>query len=193
MDLLINKNMLSLNEIKIGKVLEINNEPYVVIKADHHKMGRGGAVLKVKMRNLINSNILEKTYQGNDRVEEAKTENKKASFLYKDQDEAHFMDSNSFEQISLNIKDIEEQEKFIKEDVIVEVLHFNDKPVSIKLPIKMDFKVVSAPPGVKGNSSGNVNKQVEIETGAMITVPLFINEGDNIKINTETGEYVERA
>ncbi|MCK9438928.1 MAG: elongation factor P [Patescibacteria group bacterium] len=185
--------MLSLSEIKMGKVLEINNEPFVVIKTDHHKMGRGGAVLKVKMKNLINGNVLEKTYQGNDKVDEARTETKKANFLYKDQDNAYFMDNNSFEQFSLSLEDIGEQEKYLKEETNVDVLHFNDNPVAINLPIKMEFKVVSAPPGVKGNSSGNVNKQVELETGAMVTVPLFINEGDVIRINTETGEYVERA
>lgn len=185
--------MLSFNEIKTGKVLEVNNEPYLIIKTDHHKMGRGGAVLKVKMKNLINGNVLEKTYQGSDKAEEAKTETKKANFMYKDQNEAYFMDNTSFEQFSLSLENIGEQQEFLKEEANVDVLYFNDNPVSITLPIKMDFKVVSSPPGVKGNSSGNVTKQVEIETGAKITVPLFINEGDIIKINTETSEYVERA
>ncbi|MFA5420508.1 MAG: elongation factor P [Patescibacteria group bacterium] len=185
--------MLSLNEIKTGKVLEINGEPFIVIKTDHHKMGRGGAVLKVKLKNLINGNVLEKTYQGNDKAEEASTATKKANFLYKDQENAYFMDNTNFEQFSLLIEDIEDQEKFLKEETTVDVLYFNENPVSISLPVKMDFKVVSAPPGVKGNSTGNVSKQVEIETGAIITVPLFINEGDMIKVNTETGEYAERA
>lgn len=185
--------MLSFNEIKTGKVLEVNNEPYLVIKTDHHKMGRGGAVLKVKMKNLINGNVLEKTYQGNDKAEEAKTETKKANFMYKDQNEAHFMDNTSFEQFSLSLENIGDKINFLKEETDVDVLYFNYTPVSITLPIKMDFKVISSPPGVKGNSSGNVTKQIEIETGAIITAPLFINEGDIIKINTDTGEYVERA
>ena len=185
--------MLNFNEIKPGKVLEINNEPFLIIKADHHKMGRGGAVLKVKMKNLINESVLEKTYQGNEKAEEAHTETKKANFMYKDQSEAYFMDNKSFEQFSLSLENIGEKIGFLKEGIDVDVLYFNENPVSITLPIKMDFKVISSPPGVKGNSSGNVTKQVEIETGAMITAPLFINEGDIIKINTETGEYVERA
>ena len=185
--------MLNFNEIKPGKVLEINNEPFLIIKTDHHKMGRGGAVLKVKMKNLINESVLEKTYQGNEKAEEAHTETKKANFMYKDQSEAYFMDNKSFEQFSLSLENIGEKIGFLKEGIDVDVLYFNENPVSITLPIKMDFKVISSPPGVKGNSSGNVTKQVEIETGAMITAPLFINEGDIIKINTETGEYVERA
>lgn len=185
--------MLSLNEIKTGKVLEINGEPYIAVKTDHHKMGRGGAVLKVKLKNLINGNMLEKTFQGNDRAKEAKTETKKANFMYKDQENAYFMDNKNFEQFSLSLEDIGNQAKFLKEETDVDVLYFNENPVSISLPIKMEFKVISAPPGIKGNSSGNVSKQVEIETGANITVPLFINEGDVIKVNTETEEYVERA
>ena len=185
--------MLNFNEIKMGRVIKVNNEPYIIIKTDHHKMGRGGAVLKVKCRNLINGNILERTYQGAEKEEEAETETKKANFMYKDKDEAYFMDNANFEQFNLPLEEIGESAQFLKEGVDVDVLYFESRPVSISLPIKMDFKVVSAPPGVKGNSAGNVNKQVEIETGAKVNVPMFINEGDMIRINTDTGEYVERA
>jgi len=185
--------MLNFNEIKTGKVIKVNAEPYIIIKTDHHKMGRGGAVLKIKCRNLINGNVLERTYQGSEKAEEAETETKKANFMYKDKDEAYFMDNESYEQFNLPVEEIGEASLFLKDGTDVDVLYFESKPVSISLPIKMDFKVVSAPPGVKGNSAGNVNKQVELETGAKINVPMFINEGDVIRINTETGEYVERA
>ncbi len=185
--------MLSLNEIKLGRILEINNEPFIVIKADHHKMGRGGAVLKTKLKNLINGNVLEKTFQGNDKAEEAHTEKKKANFMYADDNEAYFMDNESYEQFSIAIEQIGDKKKFLKDGTDVNVLYFNNNPVAIDLPIKMEFKVVSAPPGVKGNSAGNVTKQVEIETGAEISAPLFVNEGDIIRVNTDTGEYVERV
>ncbi len=185
--------MLNFNEIKTGKVIKVNSDPYIIVKTDHHKMGRGGAVLKTKLRNLINGNMLEKTFQGAEKAEEAATETKKANFLYKDKDEAYFMDNESYEQFSLATEEIGEAAQFLKDGTDVDVLYFENKPVSISLPIKMAFKVISAPPGVKGNSAGNVNKVVEIETGAQISVPMFINEGDTIKINTENGEYVERA
>ncbi|MFA5155136.1 MAG: elongation factor P [Patescibacteria group bacterium] len=185
--------MLNFNEIKTGRVIKLNNEPFIIIKTDHHKMGRGGAVLKVKCRNLINGNILERTYQGAEKAEEAETETKKANFMYKDKEQAYFMDNASYEQFDLPLEEIGEPAQFLKEGVDVDVLYFESRPVSVSLPIKMEFKVVSAPPSVKGNSAGNVNKQVEIETGATISVPLFINEGDIIRINTDTGEYVERA
>jgi len=185
--------MLNFNQIKTGKVIKLNAEPYIIIKTDHHKMGRGGAVLKIKCRNLINGTVQERTYQGTEKAEEAETETKKANFMYKDKDEAYFMDNTSYEQFNLPIEEIGEASLFLKDGTDVDVLYFESKPVSISLPVKMDLKVVSAPPGVKGNSAGNVSKQVELETGAKINVPMFINEGDMIRINTETGEYVERA
>ncbi|HAM88203.1 MAG: Elongation factor P [Candidatus Falkowbacteria bacterium GW2011_GWC2_38_22] len=185
--------MLSLNEIKVGKVIDVNNEPFLVTRTDHHKMGRGGAVLKVKLKNLINGNMLDKTFQGNDKTNEANTEKRKANFMYFDEDNANFMDNESYEQFSISLEAIGEKKKYLKEGTDVDVLYYDNNPVAIDLPIKMSFKVVSAPPGVKGNSAGNVTKQVELETGLLINAPMFINEGDIIKINTDSGEYSERA
>ncbi len=185
--------MLSLSEIKIGKVLNINNEPFVVTKTDHHKMGRGGAVLKVKLKNLISGNILDKTFQGNDKAEEADTERKKTNYMYKDDTNAFLMDNQSYEQFELSLETVGEKAKFLKDGIDVDVLYFDGRPVSIDIPIKMKFRVIDAPPGVKGNSAGNVTKKVVIETGAEITAPMFINEGDEIVVNTDTEEYAERA
>src|SRR5665811_1146375 len=109
--------MLNFNEIKTGKVIKVNSEPYVIIKTDHHKMGRGGAVLKIKCRNLINGSVLEQTYQGAEKAEEAETETKKAGFMYKDKGEAFFMDNTSYEQFSLPLEEIGEAAKFLKEGV----------------------------------------------------------------------------
>ena len=185
--------MLNINEIKTGAVLEINGEPFIVLKTDHHKMGRGGAVLKTRMKNLISGAVLDRTFQGNDKAETAQTERKKAGFLYKDDNEAYFMDNESYEQFSLALEQLGNKTEFLKEGMEVAALYFNDKPVAVELPIKVELKVVSAPPGVKGNSAGNVNKTVELETGAQVSVPLFVNTGDIIRVNTDTGEYVERA
>ena len=185
--------MFSLNEIKIGRLIQVSGEPYVVIRADHHKMGRGGAVLKTKLRNLINGSILEKTFQGNDKAEEAEMEKKKVNFLYKDEIEAYFMDNDTYEQFSLSVDQLGDKMKFLKDGTEVNIMYFNNQPVALDLPVKMKIKVVSAPPGVKGNSAGNVTKVVELETGAEISVPMFVNEGDVIRVNTDTGEYVERV
>ena len=185
--------MLGLTEIKPGKVLLINAEPYVVVKADHHKMGRGGAVLKTKLKNIISGNVVERTWQGADRAEEAAVEYRKANFLYKDAHDAYLMDNTNYEQVSIGLDLIEEQLKFLKEETEVDVLYFQDKPMGIKLPIKVDLLVTMAPPGVRGNSAGNVMKTVELETGAELQVPMFIESGDLIRINTDSGEYVQRA
>jgi len=187
------KNMLSLNEIKINKIIEINNEPYVVVRTDHHKVARGGAVLKTKLKNLINGNMLDKTFQGNDKAKKATTERKKANFMYKDETEANFMDNDTYEQFCISLDQIGEKAKFLCEGTDVDIFYFKDNPITIELPIKIKLKVISAPPGVKGNSAGSVTKQVELETGAKIAVPLFINEDDAIVVNTDTGEYVERG
>ncbi|MDO8592919.1 MAG: elongation factor P [bacterium] len=185
--------MLSLSEIKIGALIKINSEPYIVIKADHHKMGRGGAVLKTKLKNLINGNILERTFQGNDKAEEAETDTQKANYLYKSDHEVFFMNNESFEQFSLPLEQVGGKLKFLKDGTDVDILYFQGNPAALKLPIKVSLKVISAPPGVKGNSAGNVTKTVELETGAELNVPMFIDEGDTITVNTDTEEYAGRV
>jgi elongation factor P len=185
--------MLSMSEIKVGRLVRISGEPYAVIKTDHHKMGRGGAVLKIKVKNLLSGNILDKTIQGNEKLDEAETEKRKVNYLYKDERQAFFMDNQSYDQFSLDLETLGEKIYFMKEGADVDALYFEGKPAAIDLPIKIKLKVTSAPPGVKGNSAGSVNKKVTLETGAEIAVPMFIKEGDEIIFNTDSGEYVERA
>lgn len=185
--------MLNLNEIKTNKIIRVNKEPYIVLKTDHHKMGRGGAVLKVKLKNLINGSMLDKTFQGNDKAEEADTTKKKTNFMYKEKQDAYFMDNETYDQFNLSLEQVGEKQKYLKDGTDIDILYFENKPVALDLPIKVELKVISAPPGVKGNSAGNVTKQVELETGATINAPLFVRVGDIIKVNTETGEYVERV
>ncbi len=185
--------MLDIGKIKIGKIIQVDNQPFIVAKAEHHKVARGGAVLKTKLKNLINGSMLDKTFQGNDKAEEADIEKKKANYLYKDNENAYFMDNDNYEQFELEIDSLNDQQKFLKEGIDVDILYFQGNAVTMELPIKMEFEVTSSPPGVKGNSAGNVTKQIEIETGTSVAVPMFIEKGDIIRVNTDTGEYVERA
>lgn len=185
--------MLTISDIKAGKIIKINGQPYLVIKTDHLKVAMRGAVLKVKAKNLITGNILDDSFHGAEKIEEADVSSKKVNFLYKDDTKAYFMDNETFEQFELPLDNMGGKESFLKDGVDVKMAYFEEKPISLELPIKMDFKVVSAPPAIKGNSVGNITKQVEIETGAKVAVPVFINEGDVVKINTDTGEYVERV
>jgi len=156
-------------------------------------MGRCGAVLRTKLKNVINGNVLERTFQGNDKAEVAQTEEKTAQYLYKDANEAYFMDNTTYEQFNISLEQLGDTTKWLKDGTDVKLLYFDNKPVSVKLPPKVNLKVTSAPPGVKGNSASNVTKVVTLETGAQISAPLFVNENDTIRINTETGEYVERV
>ncbi|MCD4693995.1 elongation factor P [bacterium] len=185
--------MLDIGKIKLGKIIQVDNQPFMVTRAEHHKVARGGAVLKTKLKNLINGAVLDKTFQGNDKAEEADIEKKKVNYLYKDDERAYFMDNDSYEQFEIEIEALNNKEKFLKEGIDVDVLYFQGRAVTMELPIKMEFEVTSSPPGVKGNSAGNVTKQVEIETGINVNAPMFIEKGDIIRVNTDTGEYVERA
>ncbi|MEA2088634.1 MAG: elongation factor P [Patescibacteria group bacterium] len=185
--------MLNFNEIKLGSTLKFNNEPYIVIFAQHLKMGRGGAILKTKLKNLINGSVLEHSIKGSDKMEEADLERTKASFLYSEGSDYFFMDESDFEQFSLNKNILGDKVRFLKEGTIVNILNFEKKPVAIELPTKVELKVTSAPPGIKGDTAQGGTKAVTVETGATINAPLFINNDDIIRVNTETGEYVERV
>ncbi len=184
--------MLSISDLKLGKVIKINNDPYQIIYTKHIKVARSSAVLKTKLKNLVSGVTLEKTFSGSDTIEEADISRSKADFLYSHGNFFFFIDNKNFEQFQFHLKDLGDLIKYLKENQEVEVLIFNDLPVSIALPKKVILEVSFAPDGVKGNSSGATTKVVVLETDFKIKVPLFIKTGDKIKINTETGEYVER-
>lgn len=185
--------MLTINDLKIGSVITLDNEPFAVQSSQHVQMGRGGAILRTKLKNLVSRNVLEKTFKAGDKIEEAELVRTRANFLYREEKIFHFMDNESFEQFSLSQEQIGEISHYVKEGSEVEVLNFQNKPVSINLPPKVDLKVTSAPPGTRGNTAqGSVTKPVILETGFQVQVPLFVKAGDTVKINTQTGEYVER-
>ncbi len=185
--------MLSISDIKIGTAITHNGQPYIVIYAQHAKQGRGGANLKTKLKNLITGANLEITYSGSDKAQEADLERAKANFLYKEGDSYYFMDNESYEQFDLPKETIGDPVDFLKEGVTVDVLIFEGRPVSVKLPTKVELQVSETPPGVKGDTAGAAMKTAVLETGKEIRVPLFINQGELIRVNTETEEYVERV
>lgn len=185
--------MLSLNDLKIGRVISVNDEPYQVVWNQHIKVARGGAVMKTKLKNLISGNTLEKTFSGSDNIVEADITRSKANFLYKQESDFHFMDKENFEQFQFSQDALGDLVKYLIDGQEVEVLVFNDNPVSIALPTKITLEVKSAPDGVKGNSAGAITKTVVLENDLEIRTPLFIKSNDKVIINTETGEYVERV
>lgn len=186
--------MLTMNDLKAGLQIELNGEPYEVLTKEFIKYAQRRPVMACKLRNLISGKVIKYTFQQSDTIAEADLEKIQAQYLYKDAENYYFMDNESYEQFSLPEKTVGEKGQFLIEGAEVTVLKFKEKPINISLPIKMKFKVVSAPPAVRGNTaSGSVTKEVEIETGAKIKVPLFIKENDEIIIDTRDGSYVERA
>lgn len=184
----------TLNDIKKGLVVTINNEPYLVLEAKFLRMQQRKPVMQTKLKNLINGKVLENNFKPGDRIEEADIAKKKVNYLYHDQSGYHFMDNENYEQFFVPVETIGEPAQFLKEGVAVEAVYFNNQPISIQLPPKIDLKVTSAAPGVRGDTAqGKATKPITLETGLTINAPLFVKEGDTIRLNTETGEYVERV
>jgi len=185
--------MLNLSEIKSGKNIILDGNPYVVLYHEHSKTGRAGSVLRTRIKNLITGAVLEKTFQGADQVQEAEIGKSKAQYLYQEGLNYCFMDNESYDQFSLSKEVLGDSVNYLKEGTEVSVLNFNSNPINIELPVKMTLEVVEAPPSIKGNSVATGGKVVTLETGLKVTAPLFVNAGDMIIINTEKGEYVSRA
>lgn len=185
--------MLSLSEVKTGKNITLNNEPYLVIFHQHSKTGRAGAVLRTKIRNLNTGAVMEKTFQGADKIEEAQISKTKAQYLYREGENFFFMDNATYEQFSLPQAVLAGSTKYLLEGTEITILNYNGKPINIELPVKIELRVVEAPPAIRGNTADGGTKQVTLETGIKVNTPLFVKVGDILRINTETGEYVERA
>lgn len=185
--------MLSITSLKTGTKITFENDPYVVLSYYHSKQGRGGAVVKTKLKNLRTGGVIDKTFQGADKVEEADLSKQNATYLYSDEKSAYFMDSATFDQFEITLEKVGDHKKYLVENSSVDILCYKNEPLALELPIKMSFLVTSSPPSVKGNSAGSVNKKVTIETGTSLDAPLFVKEGDKIVVDTRDGSYVERA
>lgn len=183
----------SLNSIKVGLTVLFNGEPYQVQTANFVRMQQRKPVMQTKMKNLINGKVLEYSFKAGEKVEEAELERKKCDYLYTDPTGVYFMDNETYEQFVIDTDLLGERIKLLKEGMQADVLYFNEKPITVSLPPKIDLKITSAPPGIKGDSSGGVTKQVTLETGLVVSAPLFVKEGDTIRISTETLEYSERV
>ncbi|MEI6498934.1 MAG: elongation factor P [bacterium] len=185
--------MLSITDLKTGVKFSLDNDPYIVISYSHSKMGRGCAVVKTKIKNLRTGATVDKTFQGADKFDEADLSKHSANYLYSDEVDAYFMNNETFDQFTIPLEKIGEQKQYMIEDNNLDVLYFGDEALNVELPIKMKFKVTSAPPAVRGNSAGAITKKVTLETGATVDAPIFIKNDDEIIVDTRDGSYVERA
>lgn len=183
----------SLNSIAVGMTLLYNNEPYQVLIANFSRQQQRKPVMQTKMKSLITGKVLEINFKPGDTLERADLEKRKAEFLYRDPSGVYFMDTVTYDQFSLPLEILGDKALLLKDGTIVDVAIFNENPISVSFPPKIDLLVTSAPPSIKGDSASNVTKQVTLETGLTINVPLFVKEGDRIRLNTESLEYVERV
>ncbi len=185
--------MLGLTDIKNGKKILWEGEPYVVMEYQHSKTGRAGAVMRTKLRNIVSGAIIEYTFQDKDKFEEVETVKSTAQYLYREGDEYQFMDSESYEQFAMDAGTLGDAAQYLIEGTEVTVLNYDGRPINVELPVKMEFEVKDAPPGIKGDTASGGDKLVTLENGLSLTVPLFINVGDRVIVNTEKGTYVSRA
>ncbi len=185
--------MIETNEFRRGLKLEIEGDPYEIINYEHVKPGKGQAFVRVKLKNLRTGNTVEKTFKSGTKLKEANVEEKLMQFLYSDQEGYHFMDLSNYEQYSISSNVMGNTSKFIQENENVYVVLYNGEPIGVSLSNFVELKVIETEPGFKGDTAATGSKPAVLETGATIQVPFFIKEGDIVKIDTRTGEYVERV
>ncbi len=185
---------LGMNDLKPGVFFIYEGQPYVVLETHHLKMQQRRPVMQTKFKNLLNGKLYERNFQQSDVFEEADIVKQNVKFLYSHRNEYWFSEEKDpSKRFKLDQEIIGERVKYLKANIVLSAILFNQKVITVELPVKMDFKVVEAPPAIRGDTAQGGVKQVKIETGAVINVPLFINEGDIVKINTQTGEYAERT
>lgn len=186
--------MIATSDFKKGAKILFNNEPYMVLRYQHVKPGKGGAFVRTKMKNMITGLIREETFRSGEKFPDPGLEYKDMQFLYQDGDMYHFMDQNTFDQMAFNKDQISQVSDYLKEQVVYTVLYFQEKPIAVTPPLFMELEVKEAQPGVRGDTAqGGVTKPATLETGLVVQVPLFVEEGEFVKIDTREGIYVERV
>jgi elongation factor P len=185
--------VITANDLRKGTTIELDGEVYMVVEFQHVKPGKGGAFVRSKLKSLKTNQIIDKTFRSEEKIKEARIYTKKAQYLYRDSDQYWFMDSETFEQISLSKETVGHYVDFLVENEDVDILHYENRIIGIELPTAVVLEVTHTEPGVKGDTVSGGSKPATLQTGVVIQVPLFINTGDKIKIDTRTGEYIERA
>ena len=185
--------MISTNDFKTGVTVEIDGDAWQVVEFQHVKPGKGAAFVRAKMRNLCTGSVVERTFNAAERLPNANVERKDMQYLYQDGDMYVFMDNETYEQPELNKAQLGNAINFLKENMNVKISSFNERILGVELPNTVELKVVETEPGIKGDTATGGSKNATMDTGYVVKVPLFINEGDVLRIDTRTGEYIERA
>ncbi len=185
--------MISTNEFHTGITIELEGEIYNVLEFQHVKPGKGAAFVRTKLKNLRTGSIVDRTFRAGEKVARAHLERKEMEYLYRDDDLFQMMDMESYEQIPLSAEQIGDGVKYLKENDRLDVLMHGEEVVGVDVPLTVILKVAEAEPGIKGDTASGATKPATLETGLVVQVPLFVNSGDSIKVDTRTGAYIERA
>jgi len=185
--------MYQTNEFKKGLKIEIDGEPFMIVDCQHVKPGKGVALVKTRLKNMVNKRVVDRTFRSGEKVDKPELNENSMEFLYVEGEQYHFMDNGNYEQLHINKEDMGDAAKFLKEGTHVSILFYNGKAIDIELPTFMELKITETEPGMKGDTVSNTTKPAILETGASIQVPLFVEQDEVIKIDTRTGSYVERV
>jgi elongation factor P len=186
--------MISTNQFKNGNHIDVEGTIFKILEFQHVKPGKGAAFVRTKLRRASDSAVIDRTFRAGEKFRPVRTEVRNMQFLYKDGNDAHFMDTESYEQLTIPESSLADPLRWMKESQEVELLYIDDQPADVQLPSAMDLAVATTEPGLRGDTaSGGGTKPAVLETGARIQVPLFVNIGDTVRVDTRSGEYVSRA
>ncbi len=185
--------MISAGDFRNGLCFEMDNQVYQVVEFQHVKPGKGAAFVRTKYKNVKTGSVVERSFNPNEKFEQAQLDRRDMQYIYNDGELYYFMDQESYEQIPIHAEQIGEPIKFLKEEAICKVLSYKGEIFSVELPITVELEITECEPGVKGDTANNASKYATLETGAVVKVPLFVNQNERIKVDTRTGEYLERA
>jgi elongation factor P len=183
----------STSDFRKGLKVELDREPYVIVDFLHVKPGKGGAFVRTKLKSLVTGNVIDRTFRSGEKVDTPALDEKSVQYLYREGDQYQFMDNETYEQLTLSESQLGQNRYFMQENMEVKILFHDQRPIGVELPIFVELAIVKTEPGVKGDTASGGSKPATLETGAVIQVPLFLNEGDVIKVDTRTGEYIERV
>ncbi len=185
--------MIDVNDLRKGVTFEYDGQLFKVLEYSHNKPGRGNATIRTRLRNLKTGSTIDRTFQSGDRVQDIRLDHHQVQYLYHDGNLYYFMDTETYDQPGLTADMLGDSVPFLKEGLQVKLTFFRDEPIDVELPTAVDLEVVESEPGVRGDTAAGANKIVTTETGFKVQVPLFVNVGDTIRVDTRTGEYVTRV
>lgn len=185
--------MYGTNQFRNGLKIELDKEPFVIVEFQHVKPGKGGAFVRTKLKSLLSGNVLERTFRSGEKVGKPELEEKEMQYLYNSEEQYHFMDTETYEQMFLSEDQLSSSKNYLQENIVVKILFYNGNPIGVDVPIFVNLRIAETDPGVRGDTASGGTKPATLETGAVVQVPLFLNIDDVVKVDTRTGDYIERV